>query len=99
MYIDIGAFGAGSFMKRIGVVAAVLALLLMGCANLTSVAEFAKLSSDVTSNTAALDAYPNATAEGVRIAPASQMATIADLNARAADRTKLARDGMKALSL
>jgi hypothetical protein len=86
-------------MKRIGSMAAALMLLLAGCANLTSVAEFAKLSSDVTSNTAALDAYPNATAEGMRIAPPTQKAAIADLNERAADRTKLARKGMKALSL
>jgi hypothetical protein len=79
--------------------AALVALSLVGCADLSAIGDFAKMSSDVTANTTVMDTYPLATKEGVRTASPAGRADAIARDAKAAGRAKLAQQGMKTLSL
>lgn len=83
--------------RRAVSVAALLAVA--GCANLTAVSNFAKLGSDVTSSTAAMDTYPAAVQEQARMASPAELAARKTQAAGATDETRVADLGMKTLSL
>jgi len=74
-------------------------LSLGACANLSSVTEFANLSSSVTSSTGALDSYTSAASELARMASPANLAQEQAQAAKALDQIKVADLGMQTLSL
>jgi hypothetical protein len=84
-------------LKRAFVASALLAL--GGCVNLSAVSDFAKLGSDVTSSSAAIDSYPDAARALVRTASPGTIAARRRQAAKAVEETKVADLGMKTLSL
>lgn len=89
-------------MQSPAIVRLVLALVLVataGCANLTAVRDFSKLTSEVTASTPAIQSYPAATRELARLAPADERAKRNDEARAAVDQTKVAELGLRTLSL
>lgn len=76
-----------------------LMLALGACTNLTAVSDFAKLGSNVTASSAAIDSYPTAASEQARMAPVATSAARKAQAAKAVDQTKAADLGMQTLSL
>jgi hypothetical protein len=84
---------------RLSLVLVLALLATAGCANLTAVRDFSKLTSEVTASTPAIQSYPAAMREMARLAPPNERAT-RNAEARAAvDETKVAELGLKTLSL